>query len=59
MSQIIAPTLTQTLALPPGPRVPVWWQTFRSAGDPLGVFDECHRRYGDAFTLKIAAIAGS
>jgi cytochrome P450 len=26
----------------------------RFAGDPLGLFDECHRRYGDAFTLHIA-----
>ena len=54
MSQIIAPTLTQTLALPPGPKVPAWWQLVRFAGDPLGVLDECHRRYGDAFTLNIA-----
>jgi unspecific monooxygenase len=51
---MIAPTLTQTLALPPGPRVPAWWQLFRFAGDPLGVLDECHRRYGDAFTLNLA-----
>jgi cytochrome P450 len=54
MSQMIAPTRTQTLALPPGPRVPAWWQLFCSTRDPLGVLDECHRRYGDAFTLKIA-----
>jgi cytochrome P450 len=26
----------------------------RFAGDPLGLLDECHRRYGDAFTLHIA-----
>jgi cytochrome P450 len=40
--------------LPPGPRVPAWWQLVRFAGDPLGLLDECHRRYGDAFTLRIA-----
>jgi cytochrome P450 len=54
MSQTIAATPTETLALPPGPRVPTWWQLFRFARDPLGVLEECHRRYGDAFTLHIA-----
>src|SRR5215211_1627487 len=41
-------------ALPPGPRSPAWWQLVRFAGDPLGLLDECHRRYGDAFTLRVA-----
>jgi cytochrome P450 len=41
-------------ALPPGPRAPAWWQLVRFAGDPLGLLDECHRRYGDAFTLDVA-----
>jgi cytochrome P450 len=40
--------------LPPGPRTPAWWQLVRFAGDPLGLLDECHRRYGDAFTLHVA-----
>jgi cytochrome P450 len=40
--------------LPPGPQAPAWWQLVRFAGDPLGLLDECHRRYGDAFTLRIA-----
>ncbi len=40
--------------LPPGPRLPAWWQLVRFAGDPLRLFDECHRRYGDAFTLHVA-----
>src|SRR3954451_19711078 len=41
-------------ALPPGPRAPAWWQLVRFAGDPLGLLDECHRRFGDAFTLRVA-----
>src|SRR5215211_7269417 len=41
-------------ALPPGPRSPAWWQLLRFAGDPLGLLDECHRRYGDTFTLDVA-----
>jgi cytochrome P450 len=41
-------------ALPPGPRAPAWWQLVRFAGDPLRLFDECHRRFGDTFTLRIA-----
>jgi cytochrome P450 len=54
MSKTIAPTPTPTSALPPGPGAPAWWQLVRFAGDPLGVLDECHRRYGDAFTLDVA-----
>ena len=41
-------------ALPPGPLSPAWWQLVRFAGNPLGLLDECHRRYGDTFTLRIA-----
>lgn len=40
--------------LPPGPRSPAWWQLLRFSGDPLGLLDVCHRRYGDAFTLEVA-----
>jgi cytochrome P450 len=41
-------------SLPGGPTSPSWWQLFHFAGDPLGVLDESHRLYGDAFTLNIA-----
>jgi cytochrome P450 len=41
-------------ALPPGPKLPAWRQLVRFAGDPLGLLDECQRRYGDAFTLRVA-----
>jgi len=51
MSQTMSPPAS---ALPPGPGAPAWWQLIRFAGDPLGLLDECHRRYGDAFTLHIA-----
>jgi cytochrome P450 len=54
MSRTIAPTPSSTPILPPGPRSPSWWQLIRFAGDPLGLLDECHRRFGDAFTLDIA-----
>jgi cytochrome P450 len=54
MAQTIAPTTPLASALPPGPRVPGWWQLVRFSGDPLGLLDECRRRYGDAFTLDIA-----
>src|SRR3954454_20825736 len=40
--------------LPPGPTSPAWWQLVRFAGDPLRLLDECHHRFGDAFTLDIA-----
>jgi cytochrome P450 len=51
MSQTMSPPAPP---LPPGPQTPSWWQLVRFAGDPLGLLDECHRRYGDAFTLRIA-----
>ena len=51
MSQAMSPP---SAALPPGPRAPAWWQLVRFAGNPLGLLDECHRRYGDAFTLHVA-----
>jgi len=41
-------------ALPPGPGTPSWWQLFRFSGDPLRLLDECHARFGDAFTLDVA-----
>jgi cytochrome P450 len=47
----MSPTMS---ALPSGPRTPSWWQLVRFAGDPLGLFDECRHRYGDAFTLRVA-----
>src|SRR3954454_19788948 len=51
----MSPTMSRPAsALPPGPKTPAWWQLVRFAGDPLGLLDECHRRYGDAFTLHIA-----
>lgn len=40
--------------LPPGPGSPAWWQLVRFSGDPLALLDECHGRFGDAFTLDVA-----
>src|SRR5262245_21118467 len=54
MSQKLAPPTPSVLGLPPGPESPAWWQLVRFAGDPLGLLDECHRRFGDAFTLDVA-----
>ncbi len=54
MSHTIAPSPPSTSALHPGPRVPAWWQLVRFAGNPLGLLDECRRRFGDAFTLDLA-----
>src|SRR5262245_11412687 len=41
-------------ALPSGPHTSAWRQLVRFGGDPLGLLDECHRQYGDAFTLDVA-----
>src|SRR5262249_5347884 len=53
MPEMLAPASSLS-GLPPGPGSPAWWQLVRFAGDPLGLLDECHRRYGDAFTLRVA-----
>lgn len=42
--------------VPPGPRAPAFWQTWRLFRDWSGYLDECRRRYGDAFTLRFVAI---
>ena len=51
MSQTMSASVS---ALPPGPSAPAWWQLLRFAGVPLKLLDECHRLYGDTFTLHIA-----
>ena len=40
--------------LPPGPRTPQPLQTLRWIVRPAAFMEECSRRYGDSFTLKIA-----
>ena len=40
--------------LPHGPSSSPWWQLLRFTGDPLGLFEDCRRRFGDAFTLNLA-----
>src|SRR5262245_61329791 len=40
-------------ALPPGPRRPRALQTLTWMRRPLPFLESCHRRYGDAFTLRI------
>ena len=42
--------------LPPGPRAPAFWQTWRLYRDWSGYLEECRERYGDAFTLSFVAI---
>jgi cytochrome P450 len=41
-------------ALPPGPRSPAWWQLVRYSLWPLGFLERCGRRFGDAFTTRLA-----
>ena len=40
-------------ALPPGPRKPRALQTLAWMREPLPLLEECHRRYGDSFTLRL------
>jgi cytochrome P450 len=40
--------------LPPGPSDSALWQLYRYTRSPLPFFDECRRRYGDAFSMRFA-----
>lgn len=46
-------SLPRESSLPPGPRAPALWQTLRYLMRPLPLFEECGRRYGDMFTLRL------
>jgi len=39
--------------LPPGPSTPAFVQTYRYARHPLSLLDECARRFGDMFTIRL------
>lgn len=41
------------MALPPGPTAPPFVQLARIISDPIGFFDACAARHGDAFTVRI------
>jgi cytochrome P450 len=40
--------------LPPGPPESAVWQLFRYTRSPLPFLEECARRYGDPFTIRLA-----
>ena len=44
----------RTPALPPGPRMPRALQTLRWGARPMAFMRDCHERYGDIFTVRIA-----
>jgi cytochrome P450 len=41
-------------SLPPGPKSPAAWQLVRYTLAPLPYLDGCARRYGEAFTIRLA-----
>ena len=43
-----------TATLPPGPGSPAAWQLLRYTLSPLAFLEECSRRYGDPFTVRLA-----
>ena len=45
---------TRTPELPPGPRAPRGLQTLRWGARPMRFMRDCHDRYGDMFTMRIA-----
>ncbi|MEX2288108.1 MAG: cytochrome P450 [Planctomycetaceae bacterium] len=40
--------------LPPGPNAPAAWQLLRYSQSPLSFLEECARRHGDPFTIRLA-----
>jgi cytochrome P450 family 110 len=45
--------MTPSTRLPPGLRAPAALQTLRFVTDPLALLDDCSRRFGDTFTLRL------
>lgn len=41
--------------IPAGARGPVLWQTLRWLARPIPMLEDCARRYGDVFTIRLAA----
>jgi cytochrome P450 len=46
--------LPASSAIAPGPKAPAVWQLLRYSHSPLPFLEECGRRYGDAFLLRLA-----
>jgi cytochrome P450 len=44
------------MPLPPGPEAPAALQIFRWIRTPFRLLDDCHARFGDAFTLRIPGV---
>lgn len=42
-------------AIPAGARGPVLWQTLRWLARPIPMLEDCARRFGDVFTIRLAA----
>ena len=42
--------------LPPGPRAPGLFQALRYLRDPVRFMTDCHRRYGDVFTMNLGKL---
>lgn len=45
------------VGLPPGPSTPSLVQTYRYVRNPLPLLDECARRFGDMFTIRLLGTA--
>jgi cytochrome P450 len=54
MTAVDSPASPTIPPLPPGPRTPAAWQLVHYTLSPMGFFDQCHRRYGDTFTVRLA-----
>ncbi len=46
-------------SLPPGPASPAAFQTLRFIARPFPFFDECRRKFGELFTIKLVGIGQS
>ncbi|HEX2016875.1 MAG TPA: cytochrome P450 [Solirubrobacteraceae bacterium] len=51
---MIAPSVTRTPKLPPGPRYPRALSTLGWITRPMPFMERCQQRYGDIFTLRVA-----
>ena len=55
MTGVESTPIAPTAKLPPGPSTPGCRQSWRDLHDSWSLFDDCARKYGDIFTLRLGS----
>src|SRR5262245_179822 len=58
-ASLVNPSSHSAPSLPPGPKLPTFLQLFRWIRQPIPFMQECARRYGDCFTIRLPFCPGT